>query len=289
MPTIISDAWTIYLIHPLMEVLVYLEGLVGAGLAIIAFTVLSRVALFPLTRAQLRSTQAMQRLAPQLATLKAKHGKDRERLNTETMALYKEAGVNPAAGCLPLVIQLPIMFALYGALTEVSITPDSNFTRPWLWLEGLDKPDVIMLWGVAFPFILPVLAALTQFVQQQMMTMPTDDPAQRQQQQMMQFMPLMMLWIGTSVSSGLGIYWVTQNVIGIIQQYLTTGMGSLATFRLPGLGSLASLRLPGMSAPAPAATSGGPALGTARDRQGSRAPRADRAPSGGGRRSGGKS
>ena len=112
MPTSFIEAWDAFLVLPLQSILVYLEGYLGPGLAIISFTILSRAVLFPLTIAQTRSMQRMQALQPQLAALKTKYAKDRQKLNEETMALYKEAGVNPAAGCLPLLIQMPIMFAL---------------------------------------------------------------------------------------------------------------------------------------------------------------------------------
>jgi membrane protein insertase Oxa1/YidC/SpoIIIJ len=171
---------------------------------------------------------------------------------------------------------MPIMFALYGAISGAASNEDSDFARPWLWLEALNKPDVVHLFGVALPFILPILAAITQFIQQQMMTQPTDDPAQRQQQQMMQFMPLMMLWIGTSVSSGLGLYWVTQNIVGIVQQYFTTGLGSLATFRFPSFGR-------------GSAVTEAPVGQLTRERQAMRGPRAGGGSPGGGKRSGGKS
>lgn len=276
MPTSFTDAWDFLLVIPLRSVLVYLEGYLGPGIAIIAFTVLSRVVLFPLTIAQTRSMQRMQALQPQLTALKTKYSKDRQKLNEETMALYKEAGVNPAAGCLPLLIQMPVMFALYGAISSAADNPDSDFAKPWLWLDALSKPDVIYVWGTALPFVLPMLAAITQYIQQQMMTQPSDDPAQRQQQQMMQFMPLMMLWIGTSVSSGLGLYWVTQNVVGIIQQYFTTGLGSLATMRLPTFAR-------GSSGSEPIVEQ------TPRERQATRRPRAGGGSSGGGKRSGGRS
>lgn len=276
MPTSFSDAWHVFMVLPLESVLVFLEGYLGPGVAIIAFTVLSRVVLFPLTIAQTRSTQRMQALQPQLNALKTKYAKDRQKLNEETMALYKEAGVNPAAGCLPLLIQMPVMFALYGAISGAVSNEDLDFAKPWLWLDSLNTPDVIHVFGVALPFILPILAAITQFIQQRMMTLPTDDPAQRQQQQMMQFMPLMMLWIGTSVSSGLGVYWVTQNVVGIVQQYFTTGLGSLATLRLPSF----------------ARGSSGPEVTveqSTRERQATRGQRSGSVSSGGGKRSGGKS
>jgi YidC/Oxa1 family membrane protein insertase len=276
LPTSFIEAWDAFLVLPLQSILVYLEGYLGPGLAIISFTILSRAVLFPLTIAQTRSMQRMQALQPQLAALKTKYAKDRQKLNEETMALYKEAGVNPAAGCLPLLIQMPIMFALYGAISGAASNEDSDFARPWLWLEALNKPDVVHLFGVALPFILPILAAITQFIQQQMMTQPTDDPAQRQQQQMMQFMPLMMLWIGTSVSSGLGLYWVTQNIVGIVQQYFTTGLGSLATFRFPSFGR-------------GSAVTEAPVGQLTRERQAMRGPRAGGGSPGGGKRSGGKS
>jgi YidC/Oxa1 family membrane protein insertase len=220
--------WNLIIVHPLERGLTFLAsdlGL-GAGLAIILFTIIIRLILLPLTIQQLKSSRALQRLQPEIKALQKKHSGDREKIAAEQMALYREHGVNPAMGCLPLVLQMPVLFGLYAALSNLG-AHNEVFQAPWLWLSRLDQPDVLVLGGVTLPFILPVLAAVTQWVQQRMMTPQTDDPQQRLQNQMMQFMPLMMLWFGLSFSSGLALYWVTQNLVGIVQQYFYTGWGSL--------------------------------------------------------------
>jgi YidC/Oxa1 family membrane protein insertase len=256
-----TQYWNLLLVEPLMRGLRFLAddlGL-GAGLAIIFFTIIIRVVLLPLTIQQVRSQKAMQKLQPELKALQKKYGSDREKLSQETMALYKQHGVNPAASCLPLALQMPVLFALYAALRNLSSDPvfgDPSFQAPWLWLGSLQHPDIIKdIWiggaivaslPFALPGVLPILAGATQWVQQRMMTPQTDDPQQKMQNQMMQFMPLMMLWFGLSFSSGLALYWVTQNVFGIVQQYFSTGWGSLSWPSFPGRGA----------AP-PASTSGG--------------------------------
>ncbi|MGH2371694.1 MAG: YidC/Oxa1 family membrane protein insertase, partial [Chloroflexota bacterium] len=199
--------WNLLLVDPLERGLQFLAsdlGL-GAGLAIILFTIVVKVALLPLTMQQIRSQKAMQRLQPEIKELQKKYGSDREKVSVETMALYKQHGVNPAAGCLPILLQMPILFGLYWALSNLG-SGDTAFQAPWLWLDSLHQPDVIHVGGVPIPFILPFLAAGTQWVQQKMMTPPTDDPQQRMQNQIMQFMPLMMLYFGTTFSSGLALY-----------------------------------------------------------------------------------
>lgn len=225
--------WNLLLVQPLEHALQFLASILGsAGLAIIVFTILMRVVLLPLTIQQYRSQKAMSRLQPELKELQKKFGKDREKLQIETMALYKERGVNPAAGCFPLVVQMPILFALYAALNGLAHT-DPTFQQPWLWIPRLDRPDVLLIAGVSIPFILPILTAGTQWVQQRMMTMPSDDPQQRMQNSIMQFMPLMMLYFGTTIAAGVVLYWLTQNLAGIVQQYFQTGWGSLLPKRAP--------------------------------------------------------
>ena len=230
-----TQYWNSLLVHPLENGLRFFTNTLGlgAGTGIIIFTVLVKLILLPLTIQQIRSQKAMQKLQPELKALQARLAKDKEKLGVETMALYKQHGVNPAAGCLPIVLQMPVLFGLYAALNNLgtqNVPENAAFQQPWLWVENLAKPDVLQLPFIGFPlpFILPVLAAATQWVQQRMMTQPTDDPQQQMQQQIFQFMPLMMLWFGVSFSAGLALYWVTQNVIGIIQQYFSTGLGALA-------------------------------------------------------------
>jgi YidC/Oxa1 family membrane protein insertase len=229
-----TDWWNFLLVHPIEAGLRFLANdlNLGAGTAIILFTIIVRLVLLPLTIMQMRSQKRMQRLQPELKKLQKQYEKDKEKLGAETMALYKEHGVNPAAGCLPMLPQMPVLFALYAALNNLGhedVAANTAFHQPWLWVSQLNHPDIFHLPGLGFPlpFVLPVLAAALQWVQQQMMTQPTDDPQQKMQNQMMQFMPLMMLWFGINVAAGLALYWVTQSFVGIVQQYFSTGWGSL--------------------------------------------------------------
>ena len=115
-----TDLWNGILVHPLMALALTMYSVVhDFGLAIILVTILIRLIVYPLYRTQIRSQRAMQELGPAMNQLKAKYGKDRQRFAEEQMKLYKEHGVNPAAGCLPLVLQLPILFALYSALLQL--------------------------------------------------------------------------------------------------------------------------------------------------------------------------
>lgn len=261
-----TRVWNTVLVNPLESGLRFLANdlNLGAGSAIILFTIFVRMALLPLSIQQIRSQKSMQALQPELKALQKKYAKDKEKLSVETMALYKQHGVNPAAGCFPILLQMPVLFGLYAALSNLGtqeLAENQAFLQPWFWVEHLNQPDIIIIGGVTLPFVLPVLAALTQWIQQRMMTQPTEDPQQKLQNQMFQFMPLMMLWFGLSFSAGLALYWVTQNIIGIIQQYFSTGLGSLATL-LPNRGSAATGTVRGAGGAAGAsATARAPRLG----------------------------
>ena len=251
-----TQYWNLLLVHPLENGLRFFTNTLGlgAGTGIILFTVLVKLILLPLTIKQIQSQKAMQKLQPELKALQTRLKGDREKLGVETMALYKQHGVNPAAGCFPILLQMPVLFGLYAALNNLgtqNLPENSAFQQPWLWVENLSRPDILQLafLGFPLPFILPILAAATQWVQQRMMTQPSDDPQQQMQQQMFQFMPLMMLWFGVSFSAGLALYWVTQNVIGIIQQYFSTGLGALEPLVMRLLGR-APAKAPATAAPA---------------------------------------
>jgi YidC/Oxa1 family membrane protein insertase len=196
------------------------------GLAIILFTIIVRLVLAPLYVAQIRSSKKMMALSPKIKELQKKHGKDRETLTRETMALYKEHNHNPALGCLLPLIQLPILWSLFLVLRDIANHPPllhhSLYTADFLWLSnGLGKPDPT--------HILPIVAGITQWIQQRMMLNPTNDPQQRQMNQIMQFLPLLIVVFAWSYPSGLAIYWVTSNIIMMILQYFIGGWGSLFT------------------------------------------------------------
>jgi YidC/Oxa1 family membrane protein insertase len=228
----IGQIWEAVLVQPLSQALLYLAEMTGsAGLAIIFFTIIVKAVLFPLTWQQIKSQRAMMLLQPEIKKVQKKYGKDRVKLQEETMRIYKEANVNPAAGCLPLLIQMPIWFALYQALQHLA-TNEPAFQQGFLWIASLAHPDNLpwSLPGSDTPIpnpLLPVLTAVTQLVIQRMMTPPTMDPQQQQMNKAMQFMPIMFLFFSFNFPAGLVLYWVTSNVVSMVQQYFLTGWGGL--------------------------------------------------------------
>ncbi|MFI5268751.1 MAG: YidC/Oxa1 family membrane protein insertase, partial [Chloroflexota bacterium] len=240
------------------QALVFLAHNVGgAGIAIIVFTLGIKLLLVPLTLQQLKSARAMQELQPHIKDLQGKHKNDKQKLTEETMALYKEHHVNPVAGCLPLLVQMPILYGLYGALIALGnacashvsggCVPDplynSLFAQPFLWLNGSVTSSGTAVTGLSAPdpwHILPVLCVVSQWVQQRMMqTTKTADPQQAAMQSMMQFMPLMIGVFSWNLAAGLPLYWAVSTMFSIVQQYFITGWGSL--FERPTFGGLGGL------------------------------------------------
>jgi YidC/Oxa1 family membrane protein insertase len=231
--------------HPLGAVLIALTGVLhNYGLAIIVFTILVRGVLSPLNIKQLKSARKMASLGPLQKELQRRYKGDRAALQQATMELYKEQGVNPAAGCLPLLVQMPILYSLIFVFSNIRNLKNAHgayiaiYHTNFLWFS-LDKPDSLFghfffgahsFWGP-----LPVLAAATQWVQQRMMMQPTSDPQQRSTQQIMQFMPLMIMLFAVNYPSGLALYWVTSTVFSIVMQYFITGFGQLfkSPFKVP--------------------------------------------------------
>ncbi len=192
----------------------------SAGLAIIIFTILAKTVLLPLTLPALRSSRRQQELAPMIREINKKHGKDRAAASAETMALYRQYGFNPAAGCLPALVQIPFFFALWRAINNLTSTPmgQDNF----LWLEHIAQPDRL--------FILPMAAAVAQFIQTRMAMQNRDKVVDAQQKQMnmiMQFMPFLFLPFGATVPAGAVLYWVVSSVYSAVVQFFITGWGSL--------------------------------------------------------------
>ncbi|MGL6153921.1 YidC/Oxa1 family membrane protein insertase [Cetobacterium sp. SF1] len=179
------------------------------GLAIIGLTILIKIILLPLTLKQDKSMRAMKKLQPQLDALKQQFGHDPQLLNQKTMELYKEKKVNPAGGCLPLIIQLPILWALFGVLrADRGVIPSEGF----LWMNLL-QPDPY--------YILPVLNGVISFVQQKL----TGAEGNPQMKNMMYIFPVMMIFISYKMPAGLQIYWLTSSLVGVIQQYLIIKKG----------------------------------------------------------------
>src|SRR5438105_4511644 len=199
----------------------------GAGLAVIVLTLIIRTAMLPLSLLQIRSQKKMQRMQPLLRELQQKYGSDRSRMAQEQMKLYRENGVNPAAGCLPMVVQMPIWFALYSALITLA-NNDPSFQAGFLWIPSLAHNDPF--------YILPVVTGATQWVVQRMSMLPTADPQQQQMNRMMEFMPLMFFFFSLQVASGLALYWVISNVYTFVQQYFAMGWGTLPFLGTSGSG-----------------------------------------------------
>jgi YidC/Oxa1 family membrane protein insertase len=222
-----------------------LANLTGsAGIAIIVFTIIIKTLLLPLTIKSTRSSKAMQELSPKIKDIQKKYGKDRARASQETMALYQQYGVNPMAGCLPMLIQIPIFWGLYRAIYNLSEANVGEWAHGFLWISDLSQPDP---WK-----ILPILAGIFQFVQTRMMrpaNMPkSDDPQQQVMNVMMNFMPLMVIIFGWTFAAGPVLYWAAQSAYSVVQQWFITGWGSLGAW-LPWLPELPEHRRLGYQAP----------------------------------------
>ncbi len=180
-------------------------GLPSYGLAIIFMTILIKLVMFPLTQKQMRSMRAMQEIQPKTKYIQEKYKDDQALMQKKTMELYKEHGVNPMGGCLPLLIQMPIFLAFYQSLLKFNYLDLAH--KGFLWIPDISLPDPF--------FILAILAALTTFLQQKISMTQNNDPTQKA---MLYFMPLMMAWIAFKMPAGLPLYWVVFNTLGIFQQ-----------------------------------------------------------------------
>ena len=238
---LIGDLFREILMRPMANslVLLYLGLFNNFGLSIIVFTVIIRIATMQLTLKQIKSTRAMSTLQPKMKELQERYKNDRQKLSQETFRLYREHGVNPI-GCLgPLVIQFPIWIGLYWALIRVlpsspeNLADLSQLLYGWLPVVHTAVPvDSTFLWlDLAVPDTLPIMPLLvgaSMWVQQKMMTYPSQDPKQAQTQQMMLWMmPLLFVFLTFSFPSGLALYWLATNIMGVAIQYVTTGWGGL--------------------------------------------------------------
>ena len=208
-------------------ILFHLYSFIGSyGIAIIVFTILMKVLLLPLNIKQTKSMKDMQRLQPELQKLNKKYKNNKEKLNEETLKLYKTFKVNPAGGCLPLLLQFPILIGLYQTLlhpeTWVFVNGTiTNIDMSFLWMESLSNPDPY--------YILPILAALFTFITQKftMASSPNtnpDDPNAKTQKIMLYVMPLMIGYISISMPAGVALYWVVQNIFTFVQQFIMMRM-----------------------------------------------------------------
>lgn len=254
------------LINPIINILVacyqvflYFHIPFALGFAIVAMTVIIRFLLAPFTAQQLTMSKKMQELAPGLAKIKEKYKGDMKRQQEATMALYKEQGVNPAAGCLPGIVQIVILvFGLYPALqkiltlnpkevvstiNDIAYFPFLHISKPWdtnfLGMSLEKTPD--QLFSIIGPIILlvPLLTGIFQFIQSKMMyptqanqvkkttKSPQEDFAATFQKQALYLLPIMIAFFSWTFSVGLSLYWNTYTIFGIIQQYRMQGLGGL--------------------------------------------------------------
>lgn len=212
-------AWVIrpiseYVMLPLFSFLRWL--IPNYGLVIIIFSIIIKVVLHPLTKTSMKSMKQMQQLQPLMAEIREKYKDDQQKMNHQIMNLYKEYGVNPAAGCLPMLLQMPILFALYSVFSSSIDLRQAGFV--W-WIQDLSIPDTIF----TLPFTLPLFGiknvsglalamGITMFVQQKM---TVTDPRQKA---MVWMMPVMMTLLFNSFPSGLNLYYFVFNLLSIIQQ-----------------------------------------------------------------------
>lgn len=202
----------------------------NGGLAIILFTIIVKTILLPLTVKSVRSTAAMQELQPKIKELQKKYGKDRQRISQETMKLYAEHGVNPAAGCLPMLAQMPVFIGLFWAIRDLSGNNGGHFSDGFLWISNLSQADSVSLVFVSIA-PLAILAGVFQFAQMRMMRPAgqekSSDPQQAMMQSMMNFMPLLVVIFGWTFPAGIVLYWAIQSLYSVIQQWFITGWGGL--------------------------------------------------------------
>ncbi len=182
-------------------------GLTGNyGVAIILFTVLIQIITYPLKHPQMRYSKINMIMAPKLKEIQAKYKDDKQKVTDETLALWKKYKVNPAAGCIPSLVTLPVFFAILAVMREIQFPagPASRF----IWIANIGQVDQLR--------ILPVLSGLSTYFQLQIGG-AASEPSQKS---MLYMFPLMMVWITWSAPAGLALYWATSNVLAIIQQYL---------------------------------------------------------------------
>ncbi|MFC2034946.1 YidC/Oxa1 family membrane protein insertase [Chloroflexota bacterium] len=237
----VGEIWDLVILNPMINVLVMLSDYLfnSFGLTIIVLTVIIRGAMYPLTRKQLRASKAMQSMQAQVAEIRKKYEKDKQKAAQEQMRLYKESGMNPLGCLLPMLIQMPIWIALYQSIIRVLAVEPEGFLNlsqrlytNWPGVFSLVPLESKFLWlDLAAPnLLMPILVGGTMWLTQKMMMTPGADPKQQAQSQMMLWMmPLMFAFLTLSFPSGLALYWVTSNVIQIVMQYFVSGWGGLAS------------------------------------------------------------
>lgn len=227
----IDWGWFFFLTKPFAHILVFFEGLIGnMGFAIIAMTFCVKLVLFPLAYKSYVSMSKMKKLQPEMEKIKERVGDDRVKMQQEMMALYKREKANPAAGCLPIVLQIPIFFSLYKVLfvtLEMRHAPfiwwiqDLSAPDPTSWMNLFgalpwDAPDPTSILHIASIGVFPILLGITMWLQQKLNPMPAD----KTQAMIFAWMPWVFMFMLGRFASGLVIYWVANNTITFTQQYI---------------------------------------------------------------------
>jgi len=223
----IDFGWFYFLTKPFFYALLWLHGALGNfGLAILAFTTLLRLLMFPIANKQYKAMNKLKALQPEMKRLQERYASDRTKMNQALMELYKREKANPVAGCLPILIQIPIFFALYKVLY---VTIEMRHAPFYGWIKDLSAPDpttIFNLFGL-LPFTppqflhlgaLPIIMGITMWLQQKLAPQPTDP----MQAKIMMFLPIMFTFMLATFPSGLVIYWTWSNILGILQQWLLT-------------------------------------------------------------------
>lgn len=251
--------WELIIVQPLTNLLLWIYDILGHGphmfgLAIILFTVLIKLLTWPLNASQVKGAQAMQELQndKEWQDIQKKYAKDREKLAQEQMRIYRERGINPFASCLPTLIQFPIIIGLYQAIIRAlsatpldmlklarTVYPFQNveniipLNSTFLWMD-LGRPESIQVLGFGLPTLAIIVAATTWL--QTKLTMPATSNPNDQTAQMTRmmsiYMPLMLGWFSLTFASGISVYFIISNILGIVQ-YAATGRANWRNL-LPG-------------------------------------------------------
>lgn len=224
----VDFGWLYFLTKPMYHLLTFLKNLIGNfALAILALTVLVKLVMFPLVRKSSSSMSGMKKLQPELERIKALYPDDAAKRNQAIMDVYRQHKINPAGGCLPLLIQMPVFFALYKVLY---ISIEMRHAPFWGWISDMSAPDPTSLFNLfglipwAPPAFLmigvwPMIMGFTMWLQQRLTPQPNADPAMGK---MMAFLPIFLTYFMSSFPAGLVIYWAWSNVLTIIQQLVLT-------------------------------------------------------------------
>lgn len=218
----VNFGWFDFLAKPLVWIMDFLYDhfISNYGIAIIILTILTKIILWPLGTKSYKSMSEMKKIQPLMAEIREKYAGDKKKMNEEMMGLYKTYKINPLGGCLPMVVQIPVFFALYRMLYEAIELRHAPFFG---WITDLSAPDRLLSFDVSIPFMQPpygipvltIVMGATMFLQQKM-SPPPGDPAQAK---MMMMMPIVFTFIFINFSSGLVLYWLVNNVLSIAQQY----------------------------------------------------------------------